>query len=406
MLGGGAGQGTTYDPVLLIDANAFHGDAIDISGQTAGGGLLGGGGTPYDLASLALEVETDVPGWEPTIDRHVIADRLPAASRGGDSLTPEDLLPVADAGGTPATFAGILHLMLSTGGSDPRGYAIDQALAAQVAAWGVNAEATDDVLLDRAMVPAATADQTLVVASEQRLLPALDDQAVRAYVASPRIYVASRSVDPGDTTATVIQTDLLRDEIRTLPRAGAAADAAAGHQLWYGAVQAALETEYLLSTASSFQPDSLALEAVSFDMAQPLTVLDSTSTVLPSAAGPELAATLASGGFAVVPGDPASASTWWQVGPDATTRSILAPRLGGSSFWGRLLSPLYRVQPKLGSQPGGNGKGGRGGTEYPNTLEPSKAATPTAQAASQVARDTFQQNAGTVARAWAKFSGG
>ena len=94
---------------------------------------------------------------------------------------------------------------------------------------------------------------------------------------------------PADTTATVIQTDLLRDGTRTLPRAGAAPDAAAGHQLWYGAVQAALETEYLLSTASSFQPDSLALEAVSFDMAQPLTVVYATSTVLPSAAGPELA---------------------------------------------------------------------------------------------------------------------
>ena len=406
LLGGGGGHGSTYDPVLLIDDAAWHGDPVGITGETAGGGLLGGGGTRFDLASLALEVETDVPGWEPAIERHVIADRVPEALRDGAAVTPDDLAPVADADGSPAMFATILHLMLSTGGSDPRGYATDQGFAAQMAAWGANTPDTGGVLLDRALAPAATADQGLVVASEQRLIPAVDDQQVRAYVASPRVYLASRSVDPLDTTQDVIQTDLMRDDIRTLPRSGAATDAAARHQLWYGALQAALETEYTLSNASSFQQQGLTLDGVSFDMAQPLNVLAADATTLPTAAGPELAETLAAGGLAVVPGDPASASTWWQIAPDGTTRSVLAPRLGGSGLIGKLLSPLFRVQPKLPSQPGGNGKGGRGGNDYQNALEPSKQATPAAEAAGQVARDTFQENAATIARDWSKFNGG
>jgi transglutaminase-like putative cysteine protease len=406
LFGGGGGLGATYDPVLLIDETAWHGDPIGITGETEGGGMLGGGGARFDLASLALEIETTVPGWQPTIDRHLIADRVPAGLRVSGDPTPEDLTPVADIDGTPATFATVLHLMLSTGGSDPRGYAIDQGFAAQVAAWGANVPDTSDVLLDRALAPAAASDQALVIASEQRLIPAVDDEQVRAYVASPRIYLASRSIDPADPTRDIVLTDLMRDEIRTLTHPGAPTDAAARHQLWYGALQAALETEYMLSIASTLQPEGLTLQGVSFDMAQPLIVLDAAATVLPGAADEVLASTLAAGGLAIVPGDVSSASTWWQVGPDGTTRSIIAPRMGASGSIGKKLSPAFRVQPKQPSQPGGNGKGGRGGNEYQNSLEPSKQATPVAQAAGNVTRDTFQQNAGTIARNWKKFSGG
>ncbi len=196
------------------------------------------------------------------------------------------------------------------------------------------------------------------------------------------------------------------DAIRTLARPGAPADAAARHQLWYGALQGALETEYGLANAGSYQPESLQLQGVSFDMGKPLTVLSGSTAAVPTAADGELGTLLAAGGLAVVPGNPNSATTWWQIGPDGATRSILAPRLGGLGIIGRLFSPLFRVQPKLPAQPGGNGKGGRGGTEYQNSLEPSKQATPTVQAASEAAKDSFVRDAGSLAREWAKYRGG
>lgn len=407
LFGGGGGTGGAFDPVLLIDDAAFHGDPIAISVPGGGGGLLGGGGSPIDLAGLSVEVQVDVPGQAGWTSRQQLLDRVPAADRAAGQPAPDDLAPVAqDAAGVPVAFTPITHVMLSTGGADPRGYLTDQAFAAQMAAWGANAPDVSGVLLDRGMAPAATADRGLVIESERRFLPALDDAEVRAFIASPRVYLTTRMADPVDPTRTAIITDLLRDGVRTLTRPGAGADAAARHQLWYGVLQGAQETETTRSNATAFERGGVSLAGVSFDMTRPLLVLDGTSTVVPQAADSHLADALAAGGLAVVPGDPASATTWWQIDPDGTTRSVLAPSLGGSWSIGKLFSPLFRVQPKLPSQPGGNGQGSRGGNEYQNTLEPSKEATPVVESAGNVAKDTFQRQASKLARDWTKFNGG
>jgi hypothetical protein len=391
LFGGSAGTGA-YAPILMIDGDAWHGDPIILSGTDGGGGLMGDGGQ-VDLASLSLEIQTDAPGATPQIVRHLIADRVPSTVRASGEVTPDDLLAVQDSDGTPAIFATILHVMPSTGGSSPLAYAAQQGFAAQMAGWSANAANAGDAGLDRAFAPAAVSDQILVVASEQRVLPALDDAATRAYVAAPRIYLTSRAIDASDPTVTTVQTDLMIDGIRTLPRADATPDAAARHQLWYGALQGALETEYALVNASSTEPEGRILAGVSLDMGQPLRVVSSTDTTLPRAADSTLTDTLVGGGLAVIPGIAADATTWWLITADGTTRSILAPRLGGSGIWSKFPNPFRRVVPVVASEPGTNGNGS--GDEYLNDLKVEKEVTPTVEAGGQVARDVFEE--GSVA---------
>ncbi len=328
VLGGGGGE--AYIPILTIDGGTWSGDPVSISASTGGGGLLGGGGGTQDLASLSLEVESDGPGLDPEIARHLIVDRVPAALRDGRSLTPDDLLPVPATDGTPAMFATVLHVMLSTGGSSPRAYAWQQAVAAQTTAVDANQPTQTDAGLAVTYAPVGVADETLVIASEQRTIPAIDDAQVRAFVARPRVYISSWSEDTGDSSRVVALTDLAIDHVRTLPHADAPSDAAARHQLWYGALQAALETEHALDGAVAFDPGTLTMAGVSLGMTQPLTVLTGDdAAALPSGTAPGLVAALAAGSTVVVPGDPGVASSWWQIAADGGTRSILAPTFGG-----------------------------------------------------------------------------
>ncbi len=398
LFGGSAGTGA-YAPILMIDGDAWHGDPIVISGTDGGGGLMGGGGQ-VDLASLSLEIQTDAPGATPQVVRHLIADRIPPAVRASGDITPDDLLAVQDSDGTPAIFATILHVMSSTGGSSPLAYAAEQGFAAQIAGWSANAADIGETGLDRVFAPAAVSDRILVVASEQRFLTALDDAEVRAYVAAPRVYLTTRAVDANDPTVGTVMSDLLIDGIRTLPRAGATQDAAARHQLWYGALQGALETEYALVNASSAEPEGRILAGVSLEMGQPLSVLSATDTTLPRAADETLAEALAAGGLAVVPGAVADAGSWWLISADGSARSILAPRLGGNGIWSKLPNPFRRVVPVVPSEPGNNGKGG--GNEYINNLKVEKEVTPTVEAGGQMARDAFEDGAVAVSRAAAK----
>jgi hypothetical protein len=361
-----------------------------------------------DLVSLSLDLTTNVPSADPQVIRTVIADRLTADQRATGALTSDQLAPVADDAGTPAIFRSVLHLMVSTGGSDPRTYAAEQLSAAQMAAWAANAPDIGNVPFDQAFQAAAASDRTMIVASEQRFIPAMDGADVRVFVASPRLFVATRALDAGDPTQGILETDIVVDGIRTLPRDGASTEAAARHQLWYGALEGALETEYGLAVAAPGAADGRTLVGVSLAMGEPLTVVGEADEVLPAGAGANLERILDAGGFAVVPGDVASARTWWEVGADGGTRAVLAPRLGGwwSSF-ARRFNPAYRVQPAGQPYPGGGGKQNRPGNEYQQGLGVSEQATPGAQMQTEIAKDAFEGSAHALrSAARKKLTGG
>lgn len=329
---GGGSDPTAWAPTLLVDHNAWDGDPIMFRGEIGGGGLLGPG-EQADLVSLSLEVTVASPGRDPQVVRQVLADRLTTEQRATGSVSADQLAPVADDEGTPAAFRSIVHLMVSTGGTSPRAYEQDLGYGAAMAAWGSNVADIGDVTLNEALVPDAVADLALVMASERRFVPAIDDETVRSYAAAPRVTLVTRAVDLNDVGRRSVVTDLAIDSIRTLPADGAGAEAAA-RQVWYGALEGAFETEYTLANASALDADGRVLEGVSFDMRSPLTVITDIAAERPAAATDELEGILAAGGLAVVPGDVAAARAWWEVASDATTRSVLAPRLGGNKAGG------------------------------------------------------------------------
>ena len=399
VLGGGGGS-VAYEPLLLIDGDSWVGDAISISAE--GGGDFFGGGSTQDLASISLEVEVSVPGTPPRVVRRAIVDRVPTALPSTGVVAPEDLLPVQDADGTPAVFSQVLHIMISTGGTDPRTSAERQGYAARVSGWLANApEDFGDTPLDVAFAPFAVTDETLVVAVEQRFVPALDDDQVRTFIAAPRVYLASNRLDAADPSRRIVGTDLAIDGVRTLPRPGASVDEAAGHQLWYGVLQGAVESELALIRASSVDPEGRTLEGVSFHMGDPLTVVTSADGSGPEAADASLAAILDGGGLAVVPGDPALVTAWWEVTADGSTRSVVAPALGAVDLKGFFNAIKRKIVPgTTGPHPAGENKQGN---EYQMTKTVGEnATTEVSKAGGHAVQSTFETAAETAARAAAK----
>lgn len=370
LFGGGGGGPTAWAPTLLVDHNAWDGDPILFTGEVGGGGLLGPG-EQADLVSLTLEVGITAPGRDPHVIEQVLADRITPEQRASGAVTAADLAPVADDDGTPAVFRSIVHVLVSTGATNPRAYSQDQSYALALTTWAAGAPEAADVTLNEALVPAAVADLALAVASEQRFIPAVDDATVRSYVASPRLFLVIRSLDAVDLETRSIVSDLAIDTVRTLPREGAAADAAA-RQLWYGTLEGAIETEYALANASSLGVEGRVLEGVSFDMGKPLTVIAGADEARPAAAAGHLDELLDAGGLAVVPGDVPAARTWWEVGPDVTTRAVLAPRLGGNGVRGPSgpKRPILPVSPP--DKPRDQRKqpnDGKNGNEYGSLVE-------------------------------------
>lgn len=397
----GGGGGDAYAPILVVGGTAWEGQPIGVS-ATSGGGLLGGGST-IDLASLRLEVDLTAPGGDVTTVRHELVDRVPSADRAAGTISAETLLPVADVAGTPSVFTPLVHVMVSTGGTDPRSQAELVGSAATIPGWAIaDPAAAGARSVTELLAPEAIGDATLVVASEQRFVPAIDAGDVRAYVAAPRVYLSTRGVDLVDPSRETRVTDLASDGIRTLPRPGAAADAVAVGQLWYGALQAAAETELALLDATLLDPASRTLDAVSLRMAEPLTVIGS-GDAMPLSADDRLSALLDAGGIAVVPGDVAGATTWWEIAADGATRSVLAPAMGGVGGVGGGGKPpkVLPPGPPQGGQNGRNPNRGQGqaGNEYGTLVgEVATNEVPVASRVGHTTVDVFERAATTLSR--------
>jgi hypothetical protein len=127
----------------------------------------------------------------------------------------------------------------------------------------------------------------------------------------------------------VMVTDLMIDGVRVLP--GVPGMATAPRQIWYGVLQAALETEFGLRQAGSLDPGSRTFAGASFAMGDSLEVLSADGSGPPPAgADPALLADVEAESLVVVPGDVTSAEGWWTVDPTTgVTRAMLSPGLRG-----------------------------------------------------------------------------
>lgn len=316
-------EGAAWLPVLLVDGEARRGTAFELGGSA--GGLFGGGffgGAGADLVALRLEFETQGPGMEPHASTRVLYDRAPPAARLAGEVDVDDLEPLPE-DGAPVAFGGLHHVMISTGGASPRDHAIARAYAANFAANELRSDsAATDYGLEDLLLPMAVADQTLVVASERAIVDGLAGDGARAFVARPRVFLASLLPFPDVPDGTARLIDLALDGVDVALGPDAAPDAAARHRLWYGALQTALETEATLQAARAIDPDTAALDGVSLAMAgAELRVVGPAD--LATAEGTALREALAAGRLAVLVGGP---TRFWSIDPaSGATTSVLEP---------------------------------------------------------------------------------
>jgi hypothetical protein len=350
-------EGSAWLPILLVDGEARRGTSFELGG--AAGGLFGGGffgSAGAELVSLRLELASLGPGLMTVTERRVLFDRAPAGWRAavpaGD-LDADALRPLP-ADGAPSAFGGLHHVLVSTGGANPRQHAVGRAVAASFAGHDLlTGDAEVSYAVGDLLFPLAVADQTLVLGSERLIVDGLAGPGVRAFVGRPRAFLVSLLPFPELPDGTLRVIDLALDGIDVAVGADAAPGAAARHRLWYGVLQTALETEASLQAASAVDPASALVDSVS--LAMPGAVL---STVTPDeiAAVPPDAASLHealnTGHLAVVVGGP---ERFWAVDPaSGATRSVLDPGLHAGRVSGRGYvnasagGPRYVVDPRTG----------------------------------------------------------
>jgi hypothetical protein len=326
------GEAVYWEPELMVDKVVQRGTQFQVQ---SGSDIFDPEATPdplldSPLAGVRLVVERHVPGRLDETFEHVILDRVPAAARATGNVTVGQLVPMAADAAGPVALAPIIHLMVSTGGTNPRNDAISQAVAARFVGQLVDPETAGDFELGDLLWPMAVADQSLVTASERLIVPAVAAGSLgHAYVGDARVYLTRIGPAPSGDGSMQVATDLLIDGVRIIGAQGQPTDAAS-RRMWYGTLQTALETQFVYEIARGFESDGRTLIGVSDADRAPLTVLrpDDPASV-PAGAAPALKAAVSTGLIALVPGDVATSETWWTVDPsDGATRSIIDPGYG------------------------------------------------------------------------------
>ena len=343
MLGGVGGMSTVVGVISVGDTKTV-GAAFPIGDANAGDGLGGIGAGTATTSLLSLRVEfTSLSGGalETTADR-ILIDRVPADVRASGVISVPQLLPVPTIGVTPALLANVHHVVLSTGGSDPviQTYRTGDSTLFASTQLGFY-KAREKFGLGTILSPLTAVDHGLVLASERVVVPGLEDAGVRAIIDRPRVYLMALGPDAVDPSQIAFQVDLALDGVRLLAAPGTDATGLALRQVWYGALQTALETELIRRAGASIVPDGRRVGGASFDMVEPLSVLVGSEAAESDLSLPALLReALEQDRLVVVSGDAAAAVSWWTVDPvDGTTRSIIAS--GGRQAWlhGAIISP-------------------------------------------------------------------
>ena len=337
-LGGAITGGGGYRPVLLVGGERFDGEPI--AGTEGGGGVAGAigmledGGEETPLTRLTLDIAAEAPGLEPLTARRVLA-----------AAPPDGTLP-ADAEGLIA-MRWLHHIMVSTGGQSPREFAIAKAAAMDFAVRSIASEGQlGELTLPALAWPATVADLALPTASERVIVEALNRPGLRAYVARPRVFIASMGpLEGGGGAQQGFALDLALDHVTIAAEGGTGG---AAERFWYGALQAALETEYGLLRLAAMDQGGRTADGASLALGAGAPTGIGPDTQLFEA--PEaMKAALETGARVVLAGDPAAARVWWTVGPDGTTRAVLDPNLGGLTGGG----PYHNGGPYVNSSGGG-----------------------------------------------------
>lgn len=357
-IGGGILQAmgeANWLPVLLVNGKTTTGTAFPLGsggGDDFFGGFLGGGGA--QLTRLRLELLARAPDGTERVGRRLLYDRVDPALREAGAVTAESLAALPDEG-TPAALSSLHHVLVSTGGMNPREQAIGRAFAANFAGNDLQAEdAAAAYPLQDLLFPLAVADQTLPLASERIVVDGMSRPGMRAYVGGARVYLVSLSPFAGVEGGTASIVDLALDGVSFAGADGGGE--AARQRLWYGVLQGALETEMTLARARAVDPATAELASVSLRMNEALTVLQPGEADAAPPAAAELRDALRSGDVAVSVGAPGPSGAFWAIEPaTGATRSVIEPGLrigfiGGGNYTNSSPGgPRYVIDPETGN---------------------------------------------------------
>ncbi len=327
-----------WTPVLMVDGEPTPGTSFAAGGR--GTDLFGDATDAPPLATLRVVVTRTAPGRPDESATHVLVDRVPDALAGSDSISATDLAPLPGDKTGPLAMGVMEQVLVSTGGANPWMQAVRRGIAADyLDGLLVDPSTADEHKLGDLLYPLAVANASLVLSSEQLSVPASGEGGrTRAFVSAPRVFLVSIGQSPTTAEDFAFSTDLLLDGVRVVAADAGAAPEAARQNIWYGALESALETELSLRRAAGVAGDAAKMSGTSLDMVRPLQMLDVTGSGTVGAGA--LRDALAAGAIAVVPGDPASARTWWTIDPTTgATRAVLDPGYGGVNggiAWGKI----------------------------------------------------------------------
>ncbi len=327
------GEATGYLPELMIDGVVTQGSSFPVLGGTDifTGEALGTSGDETTLASLRLVATRQAPGYPADAFVRTLIDRALPSDRTTGDVSFDRLTPLQIGPAGPVDLLPLHHLMISSGSANARSLVLQRAQVARfVDLHLLDPDEADGYALSDLLWPVAVADAGLVLASERTIVHGLGvPGSVGAYVARPRIFIASLAPTGVGEGGIAYETDLLADDLRIIGPGGQAVGDATDRHIWYGAAEAALETEFALATARGLDPATRTVTAVSLAMGSPLTVVAAHDQNAIGGSAQALQEAVAGGLIAVVPGPADAAEAWWTVDPsDGQTRSILDPGLG------------------------------------------------------------------------------
>ena len=364
-----------WTPLLVVETDVATGEPFAVSSR--GTDVFGDQTEVVELATLRLIVEGRAPDGSTSEAERLLLDRLPDGA--SEAITADELTPMAGDENGPYALSMFHHLLVSTGGTDLREYAIERSVSADYVGTSLDSDLPiESYDLPGILWPVAIADQSLVVASEAAIVKGLEaDGRVRSFVGEPRLTLMSAGRDARDGSV-AYATDLLVDGVSLLPGPAAVSGDLARRQLWYGALQTALETEIAIRRATLLDPATRTIDGISLMGADGLRTLSAADAAsMEGGVPPSLQAALASGALVLAPEVAGRPQAWWTVDPrTGAARSILDPGLGGAVPRGpaapglRILDTSYthgaggRLPPRppmIRPPPGGAGGGGGGG---------------------------------------------
>lgn len=353
---GALGEGG-WQPVLLVNGAPTVGASFTLKASGGGGGLFGGfggfgggGSEGPQLARLRLELVAEAPDGSERAASRVLLDRVDPAARAAGAVSASDLAELPESG-TPPALASFHHVLVSTGGMNPREQAVASAYALGFAGNDLQEEgAASAYPVQDVLFPLAVADQQLVLASERVVVDGMASAGVRAYVGGARAYVVSLTPYAGVEGGTASIIDLALDDVSLIGAADPAAEAR--QRLWYGVLQGALETQMTLARSLAVDPTTARVDSVSLRMGEPLTVLRPGDAATVPAAAAELKAALAAGAVVVSVGQPGAEGAFWAVDPaTGAASSVIEPGLrigfiGGGNYVNSATSGIrYIIDP-------------------------------------------------------------